>query len=317
MATIEHKVLMHGRAVRGNGAAPAAAGAVLMVLGGVLRGAVEMAFRRSSGVGRRQSWLRIAGQADFKHAAQTSKDEMALYFEAAQFGDVAQDYFVQPRLFDDGPKATDTAFDVLADSVEDVLARKTDSERFDVGLLKRFHRFETSVFTQDVSELLLSGHRILESRPCRISPEVTARAEELYLQTPQPGRVRIAGKLDMVQASTLAFELLLPAGERVRGVWKANEFETLRSLANTDVVASGIAVYRPSGALLRVDAESLAPQRPGDGIFATVPTPTGMKLDLKSLVREQKRRGGVAAMLGKLPAEESDEQFLAAIAEMD
>jgi hypothetical protein len=117
MTTIEHKVLMHGRAVRDNGAVAGAAGAVLMVIGGSLRGAVDMAFRRSSGAGRRQSWLRIAGLADFKHAEKTSRDEMALYFEAAQFGDVAHDYFSQPRLFDDGPRLTDTAFDVLADSV--------------------------------------------------------------------------------------------------------------------------------------------------------------------------------------------------------
>ena len=136
-------------------------------------------------------------------------------------------------------------------------------------------------------------------------------------ETPEPARVRITGKLDMVEASTLAFELLLPAGERVRGVWKGNEFETLRSLANTDVVASGIAVFRSSGALLRLDTESLTPQRPADAIFALMPTPTGMKLDLKSLVREQKRQGGVAAMWGKIPAEETDEQFLASIAEMD
>jgi hypothetical protein len=315
--TLEHKVVMHGRAVRAHGAVPSAAGAVLALLDKSLHGAVDVAFRRSSGPGRRQPWLRLAGQADFKHAEKTGTDEMSLYFEAAPFQEVAQDYFTQPRLFDDGPRPTDTAFDVFADVVTDVLAVRADSERYDTGLLRRFNKYRASVFEKDVSELVISGHRVSETNPCRIPPEFSDRARDLFLQTPEPSRVRVAGKLDMVQASTLAFELLLPDGHRVRGVWKGDEFETLRTLANTDVVASGMAVYRPSGSLLRVDTEALTPQRPGDRFFARIPTPTNGRLDMKGLVRDQKRRGGLVAMWGMVPAEESDDAFLAAIAEMD
>ena len=317
MTTVEHKVVMHGRAVRSGGAVPAAAGAVLTHLGYSLHGAVDMAFRRASGAGRRQAWLRTAGQADFKHGEKTGAEEMSLFFESRPFGEVAEEYFAQPKLFADGPQKDDTPFDVLADTVSDVLNKRTNSERYDIGLLKRFQRLRSSVFDKDVSELLISGHRIDAATPCRIEPAFASLAQDLYLQTPIPARVRVAGTLDMVQASTLAFELLLPTGDRVRGVWKGEEFETLRRLANSEIVASGMAIYRPSGTLLRVDADSLAPQRPGDGFFATVPVPTGGKLDLKSLVREQKKRGGIAAMWGQIAAEESDEEFLAAVAEMD
>jgi hypothetical protein len=317
LATVEHKVLMHGRAVRANGAVPAAAGAVLSSIGHSLHGAVDVAFRRSSGAGRRKPWLRLAGQAYFRHAEKTGDQEMALYFETVPFAEVAQEYYQQPTLFNDGPASTDTAFDVLADAVGDVAARKTNSERYDAGLLKRFNSYYSAVFQKDVNEITISGHRIPATNPCRLSPELSASARDLYLQTPEPNRVRVAGKLDMVQASTLAFQLLMPNGEWVRGMWKGNEFETLRALANTDVVASGMAIYRPSGSLLRVDTDALSPQRPGDGFFATVPVPTGDKLELKTLLRDQRSRGGVAAMWGKVPAEESDEAFLAAVAEMD
>lgn len=136
-------------------------------------------------------------------------------------------------------------------------------------------------------------------------------------ETPQPARVRVAGKLDMIQASTLAFALVLPDGERVPGVWKGDEFETLRTLANSDVVVTGTAIFRPSGGLLRIDADALTPQRPADVFFARMPTPTRSRLDLKSLLREQQNLAGLATIWGKLPAEESDEEFLAAIAEMD
>jgi hypothetical protein len=317
MKMMEHKVIMCGHAVRGSGAVPSAAGAVLARLENSLHGAVEVAFRRSSSPGRRQPWLRQAGQVEFRDAERLGDGQMALYFEAPEFKDVAQEYYQQPNLFDDGPRGEDTAFDVLADAVTDVLAGKADSDRYDVGLLKRFRRFQSAVFEKDVEELLISGHRVPTSTPCRLSEEFPRRAEELYLQTPEPARVRVAGKLDMIQASTLAFELLLPGGERVRGVWKANEFETLRTLANSDVVASGTAIYRPSGRLLRVDADVLTPQRSGDRFFATVPTPTGARLDLRSLVLEQRRRGGMATIWGQLSAAESDDDFLAAVAALD
>ena len=317
MKMVEHKVIMRGRAVRGRGAIPSAAGAVLTRLENSLHGAVDVAFRRSSTAGRRQPWLRQAGQVEFRAVERTGKEEMALYFEAPAFGDVAQDYYSQTMLFDDRPPAEDTAFDVLADAVFDVLARKADSDKYDVGLLRRFQRYQSTVFEKEVDELVISGHRVPNTSPCRISEEFPRQAQRLYLQTPEPARVRVAGKLDMIEASTLAFALLLPGGERVRGVWKADDFETLRELANSDVAATGMAVYRPSGGLLRIDADALTRQRPGDRFFAKVPRPTGGKLDLKSLAREQQKRGGLAAIWGKLPAEESDEEFLAAVAEMD
>ena len=315
---MEHKVIMHGPAVRTFGVTPAALGAVLSRLGDSLHGAVDVAFRLSSRAGRRQPWLRRAGQVELKDARKTGDHEMTMFFEAPAFGDVAADYYRQPPLFGPAPHREDTAFDVLGDAVSDVLSQRGDSDRFDVGLLKRFHGFQSSVFKQEeVEELLISGHRLPQPNPCRLSTEFAARAKKLYLQAPESARVRVAGRLDMIEASTLAFALVLPGGERVRGVWKGDGFEILRALVNTDVVATGMAVYRPSGGLLRVDADVLAPQRDTDRFFAVVPTPTGGKMDLKSLLREQQSRGGLPAVWGKLAAEETDEEFLAAVAGME
>lgn len=315
---IEHKVIMHGPAVRTAGVTPATLGAVLSRLGDSLHGAVEVAFRLSSGPGRRQPWLLRAGQVELKDAEKTGDHEMTMFFEAPAFGDVADDYYRQPSLFGEAPRREDTAFDVLADAVGDVLSEKTDSDRFDVGLLKRFHRLGATVFEKkQVNELLILGHRLPSESPCRLSSEFEGIARDLYMKTPQPTRARVAGKLDMIEASTMAFALLMPGGERVRGVWRGDGFEVLRSLVNSDVVAGGMAVFRPSGRLLRIDADVLAPQRVADRFFAVIPTPTGSKMDLKSLLREQLSRGGIAAVWGKLPAEETDEEYLAAVAAMD
>jgi hypothetical protein len=317
MNLVEHQVTIRGTAIRENGADPAAAGSVLSRLDESLRGAVDVAFRRSSASGRRQRWLRQAAAVQLKETRHHGGGAMTFHFLAPAFEEVAQDYYSQSKLFDDGPNKNDTAFDILADAVGDVLAGREDSDRYDVGLLRRFHRFQTMVFGKGIDELLMSGHRLLGDQSCRLSPDFPRCAQKLYLKTPEPAQVRVAGRLDIIQASTLAFVLLLPGGEQVPGVWKGDDFETLRALANSDVVASGTAVYRPSGRLLRVDAERLAPQRPSDRFFATVPSATGARLDLNSLVREQRKRGGMAAIYGQIPAHESDEEFLAAVTSMD
>jgi hypothetical protein len=319
MRMVEHKVVMRGPAVQGRGVLPDAAGAVLLRLENSLHGAVDVAFRRSSSAGRRHQWLRRAGQVFLKPTdiERLGQEEMALYFEAPEFGDVAQEFFSQPKLFDDGPPPEKTAFDVFADAADDVLAAKADSDKYDLGLLKRFEKFESSVFDRGVDEILISRRGASSLPPRQLSKAFPQHARELHSKTPEPSRARVAGKLDMIQASTLAFALVLPDGEQVRGVWKGTDFETLRTLVNSEVVATGTAIYRPSGALLRLDAEALAPQRDSDRFFAVLPVPTASRMDLKTLVREQSKRGGVARVWGQVPAEETDDDFLAAVVESD
>jgi hypothetical protein len=317
MRMVEHKLTMLGPAVHGYGIVPAAAGAALLRLENSLRGAVEVAFRRSSAAGRRQQWLRDAGEVELADIQRTGKEEMAFFFQAPLFGDVATEFFSQPSLFDDGPREDETAFDVFCEAVADVMSSKTDSDKYDIGLLKRFAKFETSVFEREVIEIVVECRGMPSAPANRLSKAFPQRAKELYQRTPEPSRVRVAGRLDMIQASTLAFSLVLPNGEKVRGVWKGNDFETLRKLVNSDVVATGTAIFRPSGALLRIDAEALTPQRDSDRFFAVVPVPTGGKMDLRSLVREQATRGGMPGIWGKVPAEETDDEFLAAIADSD
>lgn len=317
MTTVVRTITMIGPAVRDRGASPAAAGGVLSVIDRSLHGAVDMAFRGASGRGRRQSWLHAAGCAEFFNVEKSGTDALTLSFQVHRFGDVAAPYFEQQQLFEHGPKPTDTAFDVLADVVADVVDQRRDSDRFDAGLLKRLERFETSVFQHGIDRLEVGGTGAGDSDRWAFDARLPVSAKRLSQQTPSPQRARVAGRLDLIQASTMAFQLLLQSGERVRGVWKRDEFETLRELANQDVVATGMATFRPSGTLLRLDAESLVLQRREDALFNAVPTPAAGRLDVGSLLREQRRRGGAGSVWQSLPPEESDEAFLAAVAELD
>lgn len=65
--------------------------------------------------------VRVAGM-------EGSGDEMTkLHFQVARFGDVAAELFKQRQLWDDGPKPEQTAFDLLALSLDGVRNKREDS----------------------------------------------------------------------------------------------------------------------------------------------------------------------------------------------
>ena len=91
MNTIEHRVVIHGPSVKPRGAKPGAVGAVLTLLSKSVHGAVDVAFRRSSGAGRRQPWLLQAREVARKDVQSSAAGEMTMYFEAPRLGDVAEE----------------------------------------------------------------------------------------------------------------------------------------------------------------------------------------------------------------------------------
>jgi hypothetical protein len=309
----EYEVVFRGPAVRARGVDPVPTARLVRLLDRSVRGAVDMAFRRSSGRARRPRWLANAGRVEWSAMRRIDSDAMRLDFAAMPFGEVAAKHYERPSLFEEGPAKADTAFDIFADAVRDVVERRSESDRFDAGLLRRFDDFGPSVFAGDFDKVTITGHRVVGDQSCRIGLDFSGSARALFQQTPKPARVKVAGRLDLVEVSTRAFGLLLPEGVKVRGVWCGDGVETLRELLNTDVVANGMAVYRPSGSLLRLDAETLTPQRPEDRFFAVPPHAAPNGTDLKALLRGQRQLGGMAAVWGAIPAEESDEEFLAAV----
>ena len=277
-----------------------------------------MGFRHSSRrPGRIPTWLSAAEDVRFVEISRCNGGTL-LHFEAPKFGEVADEPYRQPMLFDAPPPRTDTAFDLLGDIVADVAGRVADSERFDTGVLQRLEKFGSTVFKRGrgVSAITIRGGRLPVDRPPRIDLEVSEAAGSLYRETPAPKRVRVAGKLDMIRDSDRVFNLILGSGERLRGVWTGGDTAVLADFFKQAVVVGGTGVFRPSGALLRVDAEAIALAGPKDEFFSVMPQPTRRTPEIKELLRKQKARGGLAGIFGKWPGDETEEELLAALKEM-
>ncbi|MFG0335295.1 MAG: hypothetical protein ACF8TS_18200, partial [Maioricimonas sp. JB049] len=87
-------------------------------------------------------------------------------------------------------------------------------------------------------------------------------------------------------------------------------------LLNSRVLVRGTAVFRPSGRLLRVDADALDLSTDESDIWSRMPTAAVEKLDESQLRKRQGARTGMAAILGKWPGDESDKQISEALEQL-
>ena len=108
----------------------------------------------------------------------------------------------------------------------------------------------------------------------------------------------------------------LLTGEEVRGVVDGFDVGTLTQYFQKSVLVLGRAIYRPSGRLLRIDASEIRPAADDQRFFSKMPAPREVRIDAKSLLRPTSQKNGIAAIFGKWPGDETDEQVEAALREI-
>jgi hypothetical protein len=278
-----------------------------------VRGAVSMAFRhRSKTPGKQPNWLKRA--SDLRFIGHGGNGVTHLKFELPTLQEAASEIYNQQELFETGrPCGTWTGLDLLLQVLRDIDSVQADSDAFDPQLLH-----QVSKFKRFFSASPFSGFRIAGSVPeCHGEVQVTRTTTEnsvrLYGRTPTPHRIRLVGALDGLEASTQRFSLLLDSGDRVSGVYPEEISDRLRKLWKRRVLVLGTSIFRASGNLLRVEAESIEDGTNASSIFSTPPVASGSRLDPNRLRKTQGVRSGMAAIMGRWPGDETEEEIEAAL----
>ena len=271
-----------------------------------------MGFLHSSRArGRVPTSLRAASEVHFiGHSGENGAT--LLHFEVPTFGSVASELFEQRLLWDDGPKPEETAFELFGAALHDVAVRRTESNRFDPGMLRRITTYQR-LLRRGIDRITMPD--TVAERRGQIDSAVVLAASELHAVTPAPRRVRVTGRIDVMGASQGILKLDVRPGEMVTALWDGEEpLETLREFFNRDVVIEGVGVFRPSGSLLRIDADAIAAASPQDEFFRRVPSAVARR-DYRKLARlKPGEKSAYAQLRGWLSSDESDEEFNAAVA---
>lgn len=260
---------------------------------------------RSSARGPVPRWLETAASFDLQELREGST---VVVLEAPTLEEAAPGYFTQATPFRPLRKGA-SALDLFSEGLRDAAAGVTDSDSFDAPLLKTYDKLKR-VLAQGFDEIIFD-----DGEQLAINASVLESVRELRSRVPDARHVRVAGKLEQIQHSDRRF-LLMVDGTALRGV--ADESispDELASLFGQQVIATGDAVFRPSGSVLRIDATRLEPAGKGASAWEKLPRPLFKRLMTgPSPYRvAQTPTTGLGAIIGKWPGKESDEELLIAM----
>ena len=278
---------------------------------------VRMAIEGSSSpVGAPPIWLRRAADVRVLGWEENQTGGTILHVEAPPLGEAAEEIYRQPALWDTKPAPYDTALNVFARAAREVRIGNADSSLYDLGLLRRF-RYTDQLFGREVEFIEVPEARVPDPPLARLDRESAVRAHQLTDQTPASRQVRVSGRLDMIRHSTRSFEMLLNDGKPVRGVLEnADEIEELKSLLGKTITVVGKAIYRPSGSVLRIDAQGVQEGSPASKLFTQIPPPLSHRVPIARMRLSEQRGNWMDAFFGSWPGEESDEELLAMLREV-
>lgn len=314
MKLIERTFELRGSDGLGGKPRPELIGPVLGRVHDTLLDTVRMGFLHSSHArGRIPACLQRA--ADVRYIGHTAgqSDSTILRFEVPEFGSVAEELFEQGQLWSSGPKPEQTAFDLLSASLHDVRQMTKNSERFDHALLRRFANYRRLLRHGLTSIALPDANSKEES----IDEPLSDAAESLFQETPPARRVRMCGRLDSLAVSRRVLGLYLEDGTPITAVWTSEAFVDLANFLDKQIVIEGLAEFRPSGTLLRVDADAIRDAGAGDSSFSTLPLPEFRRNYQKAAATVRPWQKPYASIFGLIPGEESEEAFAAAVAELN
>lgn len=312
MALIERTFELSAPEGLGKKPRPELIGPVFTHLHDTLQDAVRMGFLHSSKArGRIPACLKAAADVHYLGHSSNQAGATLLHFEVPSFGSVAGELFTQKLLWDDGPKPEQTAFELLGAALSDVRKRQKESNRFDRGMLQRVSSYRR-ILRRGIARIGLPDTEWKDAG--EIDQVAVDAASELCAATPPPRRVRVAGRLDLMAAADAVLKLDVKDGVFVTAVWEGPQpVESLKDYFNRDVVLEGAGIFRASGSLLRMDADAIALAGAQDEFFRIVPVSLGTP-DYEAMTRLRPgEKSPFSRILGSIPAEESDEEFAAAV----
>jgi hypothetical protein len=315
MQLVEQTIRLHSIENFGTRLPPQHIGHLFVELPKVIRQSISMAVQnRSSNKGRSPEWLKRA--ADIRFIDHQYDNGICLRFESARLGDAAPELFVQKSLFPElMPDADATGFDMFANVLSDIRAGDKDSQHFDTNLLRNVGHFQKFFQKGPFTAIQFSNQKSMD-REIELTADLVASAKSLYGMTPVPDRVRLVGDLDGIEASTQRFSLVLDTGEKVNGVFGNAQMDEMQRLWRQRVLVLGTAVYRPSGRLLRIEADEVRTGSGQPSLFSRLPRSPHESLDRAKLKQKQGPRSGMAAIAGAWPGDETDEEIEAALEQL-
>lgn len=297
-----------------DGPHPDALGEILRVIRAIARDATRMAVEgRSRAPGRPPSWLDHVANIRLAEVS-IQPERTTLHLALQELGEAAPELYEQREFWSTIPSPEVTAIDCLVMAIAEIASSNLDSSGFDAGLLDDMARLGRGL-NGTYREVRLSRHGGTVVHGV-VDRSIVERAADLRRQTPEPRAVRVVGRVDMIRASTASFAIVLEDGTEVRGSLTDDSLglAELQHFLHRRVLVHGRAIFRPSGRLLRIDAEALEDGEGAPDLWSRVPHPLCGRIAGPSRVSGTAAKLGIDDIFGIWPGDESEKELLEALA---
>lgn len=292
-----YSITLRGPAARGSTVSASALHGLFSVLLEACQGALRLAFELRSSAATDAAPLPLERIADFDLVG-IEGGSTRLMVQARPLGDILPELPVRFVGVDT------TAFDLFLAGLGDAVRAEPDSERYDVPLLEVYGKLG-SLLALGFEEIELGGEP-----PCLLNAEALQSIAMLKRRVPTPRQVRVAGRIEPVLHDGRAFTMRLADGVVHGLVGSHMAQEQLAELFGARVVVSGLAVFRPSGTLLRLEARHIDVADERASVWEQMPRPLFEAAEPGSSYRvRQEPSSGLAAIMGKWPGDETDEEI--------
>lgn len=269
---------------------------------------------RSTARGALPAWIEQATRYDVELVGGST----VLRFTGPTLAEADPEEFSQGDLFPElDPDLT--AMDYLGSVLESALEGPASAaDVCDREMLLHIGRYRR-LFEDGISRVSYSVSANGRSRAVALSAPLLEGLSDLERRIPPSQQVRVSGKLDSIRDSDRTFGLLVGGvKEAVRGIANAELLDDLQQLWRKSVLVTGAAHFSASGKLLRVEADTLREAAGSEcEVWGVKPTAIGVAAGTPTGLRvPQGTRSGLGAVIGKWPGDETDDELMAALAEL-
>lgn len=240
-----------------------------------------------------------------------SKGSTVLSLEAPELSEVAPEQINQQHLWINLPEPNDTALTIWANSFNEAIKEKYESEMYDKGLLTSFMSFKDFIDKYAQSIEVDSPYDKKISK-LRISSQQLEKVQKLTASIPESRKIIISGIIDVIEHLAGRFKLNLENGEKIQGEIDRSflDLEVMRNYWGKKVTVRGMADYRPNGKVRFIKADLLKPFEESEKLFEEYMIFEEPREIIYHLSKSKSEVSPLKEIWGKWPSEESIEQIL-------
>lgn len=247
----------------------------------------------------------------FLTQTQGNDGDTTLTLDAENFQNIP----VQLDLFNEKQSlSTFTPMSLVIMSFSAALKEGEDKNLIDEPIIDELLKFK-KFFNTDTEKILMTNRSSIPE--IEFSRKELDKIESLYKSIPSPQKTIVAGIVDEMKFSREQVILSTNDHKKIVVVVAREMFQELKEYFGQEIAINGMAHFKPGGQLSYVKMESFGEAGPAGRLFSKKPHKLTIQQQLALQLREGKKHNPLEDIAGKWPGEESLEELMEIIKDLD